>query len=113
MEGAHKPNFRNEFNEWWREPRHPFFFYFSYRKGWLPDTALVPLLPMFLLLFLCIPVAAFLETPGPILAMIALTMLVNLIWLALRVGAHCRLPLIDIMLLSVPIVGMLWGNLPF
>lgn len=118
MSSLHRPNFRYEFSEWWRErDSNPlynvYFFSFCHRKGWIPQSALLPLLPLGMLLMGCIAMLFVGPFPNRVIGAMAVLMLGCLLWLAVRIGAHCRLALIDLLFVSLPILALAYGNLSF
>lgn len=114
----HKPNFRNEFNEWWYDkdrPKHSSliisFFRYSYEKGWIPKEALQPLYPIGVLFATCIVMLFIGPFPNFIIGISAFGILICLAWLLFTVGRYCRLALIEIVFLMLPVALLVWGNL--
>lgn len=129
----HVPSFRYEFAEWWREvgrhglfnmrewaslrpKNHPFmgygsFFSYCYRKGWVPKKVLSDLIPFAMLLVCCVALILTGPFPNPLLALCAILMLLNLLWFAIHMWWYCRLAILDILIVMIPLLPLVSGNL--
>lgn len=83
---------------------------FCYRKGWIPISALTPLAPFAALFVICIIMLFIGPFPNPIIGATAVGMLACLVWLMFSIGKYCRLALIDIAFLAIPVALLVWGS---